>query len=136
MSTSKFPPVALGAFAIAIGFAGVVVVNLIGEALLKAIFPEAISELGMPGSLVSQFAYQVMLFIAGMTGAWLIVNFAKSAAWILVWIFGILALFIDLYLGMTKFSDLPSWFRIVMLIAIPFQLWVGVKIGFYFKRST
>ena len=136
MSTSKFPPVALGALVIAIGFAGVVVVNLIGEALLKAIFPETMSDLGMPGSLASQIAYQVMLFIAGMTGAWLIVNFAKSSAWILVWIFGILALFIDLSLGMTKFSDLPSWFRIVMLATIPFQLWVGVKIGFYFKRST
>lgn len=136
MRKNAFPPIALGALVIVLGFVGVITVNVIGEALLKSIFPNDMSEAGLPLSLAAQISYQVMLFIAGMVGAWLIVNFARGSAWIHVWIFGVLALFIDMSIGMTKFTDVPSWFRIVMIASIPLQLWTGAKIGFYFKRST
>lgn len=115
------------------GNVGIIVINIIGTYILQSIFGSAINAEGLPLTDASTAGFLIMLFIAGMTGAFIIVLLTRSHPWLLIGIFLVFALIIDLLAILGPLDILPLWAKIIVMVSIPPQLWAGAKIGLILK---
>jgi len=110
--------------------AGVTIVNILGTMLLELIFGPAMNPDGVPLTQGATVAFLIMFFTAGMTAAFIAAYLARSNPWILVGILLVIALVVDfVVITQGPMSELFLWAKIVAMVSIPPQIWVGAKIG-------
>ena len=131
----KFVNILISILVIAAGFIGIYLVNFIGTIILKSIFGSGITPEGIPLTENSRIVFLIILFVAGMVGAFIIAVLIKQKPWIHLGIFFALAIPGDIYAIQGQLAEFPLWAKIIILVSIPVQIWIGGKIGIMIKRK-
>lgn len=131
----KFVNILISILVIAAGFVGIYLVNFIGTIILKSIFGSGITPEGIPLTENSIIVFLIILFVAGMVGAFIIAVLIKQKPWIHLGIFFVLAIPGDISLIQGQLAEFPLWTKIIILVSIPVQIWIGGKIGLMIKRK-
>lgn len=116
------------------GIIGILLVNYVGTMILKSIFETGISPDGIPLSENSRIAYLFMIFIAGIVGAFIITILIKQKPWVYLGVFCALAFISDILAIQGPLVDFPIWAKIIVLVSIPIQIWLGGIIGLKIKK--
>ena len=130
-----FVNILISTLVIIAGFVGIIAVNLLGTILLKSLFGSGISAEGTPLTQNSIIVFLIMIFIAGMVGAFIIAILIKRKIWIHLGVFCGLAIIGDVLALKGQLVDFPIWAKIVVLITIPLQVWIGGKMGLWLKKD-
>ncbi len=118
--------------------AGLVVVflfNYFGSMVLERLYGSALTPEGIPTTGPSIIAFLIMIFIAGTLGSTLITVIEKRRIWTLLGVFCILAILTDGMAIQSDLESLPVWAKVLVMITIPIQIWLGAKLGLSFKKS-
>lgn len=132
----KFFNILKSVLIIVAGIIGILLVNYVGTMILKSIFKTGISPDGIPLSENSIIAYLFMIFIAGIVGAFIITILIKQKPWIHLGVFCALAFISDTLAIQGLLVDFPVWAKIIVLVSIPIQIWLGGIIGLKIKKNT
>jgi len=130
-----FRHVLRGVLAILIGFSVVAVLNYLGKSIQDIIMPTAVDPAGVPITLTAQVFGVIMPFIAGMIAATVIALVFQQSLWIYIFVFGLIALLVDTIILQTQLSEVPFWFKLVIILSIPPQLWIGGTMGLRVKNQ-
>ena len=130
----KFFNILTSILIIAAGIIAISLVNYVGTLILKSIFETEISPDGIPLSENSRIAYLFMIFIAGMIGAFIITILVKQKPWVHLGVFCALGFIIDILAIQGPLVDFPLWAKIIVLVSIPIQIWLGGIIGLKIKK--
>ena len=120
---------------IILGLVVVNIVNLPHQWIQNSFFNGEISLEGLPLSTNSQIVFLIIVFIAGMSGAFVVGFLAHRAKWLHVWIFCGIAVAGDIYAIIDPLVEQPTWVKIVILVSIPPQIWIGGKLGIISRKS-
>ena len=131
----KFINILVSILVLVAGFIGIFLVNFIGTIILKSIFGSGITPEGIPLTENSRIVFLIILFVAGMVGAFIIAVLIKQKPWIHLGIFCALGILWDIIAIQGQLAELPLWTKIIILVSIPVQIWIGGKIGIMIKRK-
>jgi hypothetical protein len=119
MTVRKTWPWIRSLVAFPLGFAAVQLTHLLGQP-----FVPSLSE-NLPVTDLERTKALVLIFLAGVAGGFAIGAIARHRLWLHMAIFFVLALLIDLYIVADTFADQPFWFRALVLLTLPVQVWLG-----------
>lgn len=122
--------------AVVVGFAVVVLVNFVGGLLLESLFLEARTAGGVPLTAPAQGADLVMLFLAGLAGAFVVVLMAPRAPWVHALVFGLISFAVDFLTVVDVLAGMPLWYKVILLVSLPVQVWLGAKLALVLRART
>lgn len=102
-----------------LGFVAINLTHLIGQPFVPLLHETA------PATDLERVKAIVLIFLAGVAGSFVIGAVARHRLWLHMAIFFVLALWIDLSVVLGTFSAQPFWFRALILVTLPPQVWVG-----------
>jgi len=135
MSGKTINDILKGGLAIILGYLALRIVNLPRTFILNLLFEGDLSEKGFPMTGSSQAVYLIYIFIAGLAGAVVVGLFSKQKNWTLLLIFGGLLLANDIYAIIAPLSEQPLWVKLLILLTLPLQIWIGGIIGMRFRMK-
>jgi hypothetical protein len=106
-----------------LGFAAVRLTHLLGQP-----FVPLLSE-NLPATDLERTKAMVLIFLAGVAGGFVIGAIARHRLWLHMVIFFVLALRMDLIAMAGAFADQPFWFRALVLLTLPLQVWLGALLA-------
>jgi len=118
-----------GTLAIVLGYVALRIVNLPRTSILNMIFENGLSSKGFPTATNSRIVFLIYIFLAGLVGSYVVGLFSKKNQWILLLIFGGLLLVNDIYSIASPLADQPVWFKVVVIVTLPIQIWIGGILG-------
>ena len=105
--------------ALVLAIAAIPAVNLAGAWLSEHAF-------GLPPGGTLRLAVDLFwVFMAGFTGAWLMVKTAAIGKTAHAWVLFAIYLAADLHGAITMWNEFPRWFTIGLLALLPLQVWLG-----------
>ena len=131
MNKSKSIIIAIlkGTLAVFLGYIALRIVNLPRTYILNLLFENGLSSKGLPTTVISQIAFLIYIFIAGLAGSYVVGLFSKRNYWTLLLIFGGLLLVNDVYSILSPLSDQPIWVKTLIFVTLPLQIWIGGILG-------
>ena len=92
-----------------------------------------VPELALKGSLSDTIdpliLALVIYFGAGVVGSFAVGHFAPGHAWTHVWIWGALAIAMDVAYTVVGWEAFPVWFHVLAVGSVPPQVWLGGALG-------
>jgi hypothetical protein len=125
----RIPWWARSLIAFVLAFVTVMIVNYVASPPTRALFPGELGPGGLPLTVASQIVTQIALFAAGVVGGFVVVLLALRALSVHAWIFGGLALVIDLATVLGTWAEALLWFKVVMVGSVPAQVSVGARLA-------
>jgi len=116
------------------GYLALRVVNLPRSWFLDTVFHLNLSGKGFPLDTSAQTLYLVYIFLAGTIAAFVVGMLATNKPWLHLWIFCGLLLVNDIYAIVSPLSDQPAWVKIVILLSLVPQVWLGGKLGIMVRK--
>ena len=106
------------AAALALALAAIPAVNLAGSELAAL--------LALPRGGDARLGYDLLwVFLAGLTGAALMVRVAAVAKTAHAWAIFAIYLVLDVSVTVAAWNDFPRWFTLACLLTLPLQVWLG-----------
>ena len=127
--SERIIPILKGALAVISGYIALRIVNLPRSYILNLLFENGLSPEGYPVTEISQIAFLVYIFIAGLAGSFVVGLFSKRNYWTLLLIFGGLLLVNDIYSILSPLSGQPLWVKALIFVTLPLQIWIGGVLG-------
>ena len=124
-----------GALAVILGYIALRTINLPRTYILNLIFENGFSSKGFPTATNSQIVFLIYIFIAGLVGSYVVGLFSKKNQWMLLFIFGGLLLVNDIYSILSPLADQPIWFKVIIILTLPIQVWIGGILGMRTRRT-
>lgn len=124
-----------GTLAVILGYIALRIVNLPRSYILNMIFENGLSSKGFPTAANSQIVFLIYIFIAGLVGSYVVGLFSKKNQWMLLFIFGGLLLVNDIYSILSPLADQPLWFKVIIIVTLPIQIWIGGILGMRPQRT-
>jgi hypothetical protein len=135
MKMLKLPLLALqSALALVVGLAAVVLTNMAAGRVLNAVLPGSLDPDGLPITTLAQGLYLPVLFLAGLTGAFLVVVGAPRKPVVHALVFGALALLGDIMVVRDYAAVWAVWFSVLVVATVPPQVWLGAVLGMRARR--
>lgn len=128
-SNSLIISILKGTLAIVLGYVALRIVNLPRTYILNMIFENGLSSKGFPIGTNPQIVFLIYIFLAGLVGSYVVGLFSKKNQWMLLLIFGGLLLVNDIYSIASPLSHQPVWFKVVIFVTLPIQIWIGGILG-------
>lgn len=114
-----------------LGFAAINLTHLLGRP-----FVPLLSEIP-PSTDLERTKALVLIFLAGVAGAFVIGAVSRHRLRLHMAIFFVLALLLDLTAVAGAFAEQPFWFRALVLVTLPPQVWLGSRLaGATFTRQA
>jgi hypothetical protein len=108
--------------AVLAGFAAMFAVNLAGSGLATAS--------GFPAGGPSRLGWDLLwVVLSGIAGAWVVVRLAPCAPRRHALAFFLLVLMMDGYAVAELGADFPPWFSAGLLLTLPLQIWLGMRLA-------
>ncbi len=76
------------------------------------------------------------VFCAGTAAAWVVVRLAPRAPVVHAWVFFAMALVVDVVGVAQMWGELPHWFSLGVLLALPLQVWLGARLALRMRRKA
>jgi hypothetical protein len=122
------------ALALVVGFTAVVLTNMAAGRVLNAVLPGSLDPDGLPVTTLAQGLYLPVLFLAGLTGAFLVVVAAPRKPVVHALVFGGLALLGDIMVVRDYAAVWAVWFSVLVVATVPPQVWLGAVLGMRARR--
>ena len=119
-------------------FTGLLAVGLVvfpSGIVIESIFPGSMDANNIPGTVASQILLIVIEFIGATVGTLVVSMIAPRPLNMHALLFGLLLLVFNSTALFGASSSWPLWMSVVLLAAIPAEVWVGVSLGKYIRES-
>ncbi|NQZ43790.1 MAG: hypothetical protein HRT65_05715 [Flavobacteriaceae bacterium] len=90
----------------------------------------------LPFTLPQQIGMLVSAFIGGTVGPFLALVIAKKYSLVIALFFLAIGLAIDLYAALGPLNPVATWFRIIWVLSVPVQVFLGIRIGRKILRKS
>lgn len=119
-------------------FTGLLAIGLIvfpSGIVIESVFPDSLDANRIPGTIASQILLVVIEFIGGSVGALVVSLMSPKPLNAHALFFGLLIFALNLSALFGSAEVWPLWLSIVLLAAIPVQVWVGLWLGKYIRED-
>lgn len=103
--------------------------------VIESVFPGSMDASKIPVTVASQVLLLVIEFIGGAVGALVVSLMSPKPINVHALFFGLLIFALNLSALFSSAAIWPLWLSIVMLAAIPVQVWVGLRLGKYIREG-
>lgn len=103
--------------------------------ILDSVFPGSMGSDMIPETLSSQILLIVINFIGGSIATLVVSLMAPKRINVHAFLFGVFLLFLNLSTLFGSSVSWPLWISIVLLVALPFEIWTGAWLGNYIRVS-
>lgn len=103
--------------------------------ILDSVFPGSMGSDMIPETLSSQVLLIVINFIGGSIATLVVSLMAPKRINVHAFLFGVFLLFLNLTTLFGSSVSWPLWISIVLLVALPFEIWTGAWLGNYIRVS-
>ncbi|NGP76122.1 hypothetical protein G3570_05735 [Balneolaceae bacterium YR4-1] len=103
--------------------------------ILDSVFPGSMGSDMIPETLSSQVLLIVINFIGGSIATLVVSLMAPKRINVHAFLFGVFLLFLNLSTLFGSSVSWPLWISIVLLVALPFEIWTGAWLGNYIRVS-
>lgn len=101
--------------------------------VIESVFPGAMETGGFPNIFPAQFLLLLIEFIGGTLGTLVVILAAPGTLLLHAVLFGALILALNILTITSGASIWPLWASIVLLAAVPVEVWVGYGLGNYIR---
>ena len=119
-------------------FTGLLALGLIvfpSGIVIESVFPGSMDANKIPGTLSSQVLLVVIECIGGSVGALVVSLMSPKPLYVHALLFGLLIFGLNLSAFYGSVAVWPLWLSMVLLAAIPIQVWTGLWLGNYIREG-